>query len=114
MLVFGASMNLMIFFSMAEDDTVLDDEDEELTWEAVVRAAGVREASKKTRSQAQKANSRAKLKTWSNLAPNIGAIEVDLDETEDVEGYKSNKGGEDESHDNYESGIEFDDSINEL
>ena len=49
MLVFGASMNLMIFFSMAEDDTVLDDEDEELTWEAVVRAAGVREASKKTR-----------------------------------------------------------------
>ena len=42
-------------------------------------------------------------------------IEVDSDEIEeDVEGYKSNEGGEDESDDNYASKNESDDSINEL
>ena len=92
----------------AENELVFDDDNEglRLTWGEVAKAAGVGEASKKTRSQTKKANSRAKTTTKGSKSKSLPNIEeVDSEDWEEIEkvaeeGYKSNEGGH-ESDDNY-------------
>jgi len=87
----------------AEDEYVFED-NEELTWGAVAKAAGVGESSKQTRSQTKKGNCSSKSKGKGILIEEFDANSEDIEEN--IEGYKSN---EEEERDGSDYGSYSDD-----
>ena len=84
-----------------EDNEPVFDDDDGLTWATVARASGVEESSYASRETSSHSKAQPRISKSSTLTPLqlIDEEEAGSDDTkeEDVEGYKSTDGGEDDS-----------------
>ncbi|XP_028103566.1 uncharacterized protein LOC114302700 [Camellia sinensis] len=84
-----------------DNEPVFDDDDDGLTWATVARASGVEESSHASRATSSRSEAQPRISKSSTLTPLqlINEEEAGSDDTEeeDVEGYKSTDGEEDDS-----------------